>query len=104
LDDVSCRVEPGELVAIVGGSGAGKTTLLEAVAGVSPATSGTVRLGGIDPVADADRLRSFVGYVPQDDIVHLELPLGRILRYPAQLRLPSSTSSDDIATSVDGAL
>ena len=104
LDDVSFRVEPGELVAIVGGSGAGKTTLLEAVAGVSRATSGRVRLGGIDPVADANQLRSVVGYVPQDDIVHLELPLGRMLRYAAQLRLPSSTLRDEITASVDAAL
>src|SRR6478736_4486194 len=48
LDAVSFTISAGELVAIVGPSGAGKTTLLEAVAGVAPATSGTVRFDGVD--------------------------------------------------------
>ena len=48
LDAVSFSVSAGELVAIVGPSGAGKTTLLEAVAGIAPATSGSVRFDGVD--------------------------------------------------------
>lgn len=48
LDGVSFTVAAGALVAIVGPSGAGKTTLLEAVAGIDPATSGSVRFDGVD--------------------------------------------------------
>ena len=34
-----------------------------------------------------------IGYVPQDDIIHLEMPLRRTLRYAARLRLPAGTSA-----------
>ena len=92
LDAVSFTLSAGELVAIVGPSGAGKTTLLETIAGVAPATSGTVRFDGIDLHANLGTFRSVLGYVPQDDIVHADLPLERMLRYAARLRLPSSTN------------
>ncbi len=96
LDDVSFTVAPTELVAIVGPSGAGKTTLLEAIAGVAAPTGGSVRFDGIDLYANPGTFRSVLGYVPQDDIVHADLPLDRMLRYAARLRLPSSTTPDEI--------
>jgi NitT/TauT family transport system ATP-binding protein len=49
LEDVSFEVAPGELVCIVGPSGCGKTTLFRIIAGLDPATSGTVSVDG-DPV------------------------------------------------------
>jgi hypothetical protein len=93
LDAVSFSVSAGELVAIVGPSGAGKTTLLEAVAGIAPATSGSVRFDGVDVYENLSTFRSVLGYVPQDDIIHADLPLERTLRYAARLRLPSSTTA-----------
>jgi ABC-type multidrug transport system ATPase subunit len=100
LDAVSFSMSAGELVAIVGPSGAGKTTLLEAVAGIAPATSGSVRFDGVDVYGNLSTFRSVLGYVPQDDIIHADLPLERTLRYAARLRLPSSTT----AAEVDGAV
>jgi len=48
LRDVSVRVGAGEVVALVGPNGAGKTTLIRTIAGLLPATSGTVELLGAD--------------------------------------------------------
>lgn len=81
LQELSLSVEPGELVAIAGGSGAGKSTLLEILAGLQHPSTGGVRHDG----------GTRMGFVPQDDIIHLEMPLRRTLRYAARLRLPAGT-------------
>ncbi|WP_410821161.1 ATP-binding cassette domain-containing protein [Micromonospora sp. 050-3] len=93
LTDISLSIAPGELVAIIGASGAGKTTLLEILAGVQRPASGTVTYDG---TAAADT----IGVVPQDDIIHRELPLARTLRYAARLRLPSTTGPSEISDRV----
>lgn len=92
LREMSLSVEPGELLAIAGGSGAGKTTLLEILAGLAPPSSGEVRHDGV-PCGARVSCESRIGYVPQDDIIHLEMPLRRTLRYAARLRLPAGTSA-----------
>jgi ABC-type multidrug transport system ATPase subunit len=92
LHDISFSVAPGEVVALVGASGAGKTTLLETMAGLRPPSAGTV-------VHDGG-----VGYVPQDDIIHRDLPLRRTLRYAAGLRLPAGTTAADAERIVDETL
>jgi putative ABC transport system ATP-binding protein len=50
LDGFSARVEPGELVLLLGASGCGKTTLLSALAAILTPTSGSIRLGDFDVV------------------------------------------------------
>ena len=92
LQELSLTVKPGELVAIAGGSGAGKTTLLEILAGLQPPSAGQVRHDGVVRGARIS-VDSRIGYVPQDDIIHLEMPLRRTLRYAARLRLPAGTSA-----------
>ena len=104
LDDVSLSVRAGELVAVAGGSGAGKSTLLEALSGLAPADSGQVLMDGLDVAEDPGGLRTVLGWVPQDDTVHAELPLRRSLRYAARLRLPGTATWDDVDAAVDAAL
>jgi ABC-type multidrug transport system ATPase subunit len=104
LDAVSFSVAAGELVAIVGLSGAGKTTLLDAMAGVAPTSAGSVRFDGIDLHANLRKFRGVIGYVPQDDIIHADLPLQRTLRYAARLRLPSSITSAEVDHAVRAAI
>jgi ABC-type multidrug transport system ATPase subunit len=100
LHDVSLSIQPGELVALVGGSGAGKTTLLEILAGSRAPSAGQVMHDGVRVDAGAGP-RTGVGYVPQDDIIHVEMPLRRTLQYAARLRLPAGTSSDQADRVVD---
>jgi ATP-binding cassette subfamily B protein len=67
LFDVSFRVEPGQLIALVGPSGAGKTTISQLVTRMYDVQQGSVRVGGMD-VRDATlaSLRGVVGVVTQD--------------------------------------
>ncbi|MET8266767.1 ATP-binding cassette domain-containing protein [Micromonospora arida] len=90
LTDICLSIAPGELVAIIGASGAGKTTLLEILAGVQRPAAGTVTY-------DGSAAAGTIGVVPQDDIIHRELPLARTLRYAARLRLPSTTGPAEIS-------
>jgi ABC-type multidrug transport system ATPase subunit/pSer/pThr/pTyr-binding forkhead associated (FHA) protein len=103
LNDVSLSIAPREFVAIVGGSGSGKTTLLNALSGFDPA-EGRVLLSGDDYYTNFNLYRSLIGYVPQDDIIHRELPVGQALRYAALLRLPADTSEEEINTRIERVL
>ncbi|WP_374689274.1 FHA domain-containing protein [Promineifilum sp.] len=89
LQDVSLSVQPKEFVALVGGSGAGKSTLLNAMSGFAPA-DGRVLVNGDDLYESFAAYRSILGYVPQDDIIHPQLPVRSALTYAARLRLPDA--------------
>jgi ATP-binding cassette subfamily B protein len=67
LHDVSFRVEPGQMVALVGPSGAGKTTISSLIPRLYDVTAGSVKLGGIDVRRAAmQSIRDVVGVVTQD--------------------------------------
>jgi ABC-type multidrug transport system ATPase subunit len=88
LDDISCAIEPGQLVGLVGGSGAGKSTLMRSLLGTEKLTEGVVYLNGEDLRNNFNIYRTQIGYVPQDDIIHRQLTVAQVLTYAAKLRLP----------------
>ncbi|WP_204103380.1 MULTISPECIES: FHA domain-containing protein [Spirulina sp. CCY15215] len=95
LDDISLPIEPGQLVALVGGSGAGKSTLMRTLLGVDPTTTGEVFLNGESLRTNFNIYRTQIGYVPQDDIVHRDLTVEEVLTYAAKLRLPPDTNIEE---------
>ncbi|WP_319445826.1 MULTISPECIES: ATP-binding cassette domain-containing protein [unclassified Mycobacterium] len=95
LDNISLAARPGTLTAIIGPSGAGKSTFARLVAGYTHPTTGTVWFEGHDVHAEYASLRSRIGMVPQDDVVHGELTVRQALMYAAELRLPPDTSKAD---------
>lgn len=66
LDHISFTVEHGEFFALLGPNGAGKTTLISAMAGLSRADSGQIRIMGHDVVAESRAARMKLGVVPQE--------------------------------------
>ncbi|WP_063713051.1 FHA domain-containing protein [Nocardia jiangxiensis] len=104
LDEVSFPIPQRSLVGVIGPSGAGKSTLLGAVTGLRPATEGTVRYDGRDLYTDYDELRHRIGLVPQEDILHNQLPTRRALLYAAELRFPGDTRSEEREQRVDEVL
>ena len=95
LDHISLTARPGTLTAIIGGSGAGKTTLSRLIAGYTTPSSGSVTFEGHNIHTEYASMRSRIGMVPQDDVVHRQLTVNQALNYAAELRLPPDTSKAD---------
>lgn len=88
LHKLNLEISTNSLLAVMGPSGCGKSTLLKALNGESPCSSGVVYIGGLELNKNFEYLKTQIGYVPQDDIVHKELTVYQSLWYSAKLRLP----------------
>jgi ABC transport system ATP-binding/permease protein len=97
LENISLTARPGTLTAVIGGSGAGKSTLARLIAGYTTPSSGSVTFEGHHVHAEYASLRSRIGMVPQDDVVHRQLTVNQALGYAAELRLPPDTTKADRA-------
>ncbi|MGV0625520.1 ATP-binding cassette domain-containing protein [Mycolicibacter minnesotensis] len=95
INDIALTARPGTLTAIIGGSGAGKTTLARLIAGYTRPSQGTITFEGHNIHTDYATLRSRIGMVPQDDVVHRQLTVNQALGYAAELRLPPDSSQAD---------
>jgi lipooligosaccharide transport system ATP-binding protein len=73
VDGVDFEVRSGETFSFLGPNGAGKSSTMKMVSTVSPVTSGTLRVFGLDPVADGRAIRQRLGVVPQEDTLDTEL-------------------------------
>ncbi|BBU24740.1 ATP-binding cassette domain-containing protein [Mycobacterium xenopi] len=95
LTNVSFTARPGTLTAVIGPSGAGKSTLVKLIGGTTAPSAGVVSFEGHNVHAEYASMRSRIGIVPQDDVVHRQLTVEQALSYAAELRLPPDTSAAD---------
>ncbi len=79
VDDVSFSVTEGEIFGILGPNGAGKTTTVECSIGLRSPDAGTVRLMGLDPQADRDKIHQIIGVQLQETAFPAKLRVGEIL-------------------------
>ena len=73
VDGIDVDVVRGEAFGFLGPNGAGKSSTMRMVGCVSPPTSGTLRVLGLDPVHDGPQIRDRLGVVPQEDTLDQEL-------------------------------
>jgi ABC-2 type transport system ATP-binding protein len=84
--DVSFAVERGEVVGFLGPNGAGKSTTMRILSGFISPSGGTVRVGGVDVTRDSLRVRSQIGYLPENCPLYPEMRVCEYLRYRANLK------------------
>jgi ATP-binding cassette subfamily B protein len=98
LHGVTFRIEPGQMVALVGHSGAGKSTIANMVPRLYDATAGVVRVGGIDVrQATLASLRDAIGVVSQDaHLFHDSIRANLVYARP-------EATEDDLWTALEGA-
>lgn len=86
VDRVDLSIAPGTFVGLIGHNGAGKSTVLRMLMGLLAPSEGSVRVGGVDVVADPVAARRLVGAVPEEPAVYDFLSAREFLEFVAAVR------------------
>ncbi len=81
VNDVSFRVEKGEIFGFLGPNGSGKTTVIKMLTGLLPLTSGSARVEGLDVGMDSEVVRERIGYMSQNYSLYQDLTVAENLQF-----------------------
>jgi ABC-2 type transport system ATP-binding protein len=84
--DISFTVARGEIVGLLGPNGAGKSTTMRILSCYLPASSGTVRVAGLDVFRHSEEVRRRIGYMPENNPLHYDLRVREYLKFRARLK------------------
>jgi len=83
INNVSFRIEKGEVVGFLGPNGAGKSTTIRILTCYMPPSSGTARVEGLDVIENSLQIRQKIGYMPETVPLYNDLTVSRFLRFAA---------------------
>jgi ABC-2 type transport system ATP-binding protein len=86
VNDVSFRVQQGEVIGLLGPNGSGKTTIMRILTGFFPPTSGTAKVGGLNVETDSLQVRQLIGYLPESVVLYPEIPVTRYLQFCGEVK------------------
>jgi ABC-2 type transport system ATP-binding protein len=86
VQNISFKVDKGEIVGFLGPNGAGKSTTMRVLAGYLPPTDGRIHVAGFDVVADSLSVRRNVGYMPENVPLYTDMRVDEFLRFRARLK------------------
>jgi ABC-2 type transport system ATP-binding protein len=86
VNDISFRVEKGEILGFLGPNGAGKTTTMRILTGYLPATEGTARIAGFDVFEQSMEVRKRIGYLPETPPLYPEMRISDYLTFVARIK------------------
>ena len=86
VSDISFTVNRGEIVGLLGPNGAGKSTTMRILSCFLPATAGTVRVAGLDVFHDSMEVRRRIGFMPENNPLHVDMRVREYLKFRARLK------------------
>ncbi|HYK91690.1 MAG TPA: ATP-binding cassette domain-containing protein [Acidobacteriota bacterium] len=86
VDDISFKVEKGEILGFLGPNGAGKTTTMRILTCYMPSTAGTARVAGFDVFEESLEVRKRIGYLPETPPVYPEMTVESYLNFVAKIK------------------
>src|ERR1017187_10026035 len=86
VSGISFTVGRGEIVGLLGPNGAGKSTTMRILSCFLPASSGTVRVAGPGVVSQSTQVRRRIGYMPENNPLHLEMRVREYLKFRARIK------------------
>ena len=101
VNDLSLRVDAGDVLGFIGPNGAGKTTTMKMISGVMPPYAGKVRIDGIDIEAEPLLAKSLIGFLPENAPLHMTMTVRSFLAYTGRLH---GFSGRELARRVDRAM
>ena len=96
LDRVSCAVEAGEVVGLLGPNGSGKTTLIRLLCAYFPPTSGSVRVAGHDTKVAPLEVRRRVGYALEGVVLYPDLTVSDFLSFVGTVKKTTDLQLDAV--------
>ena len=85
LNNVSFEVKTGEIVGFLGPNGAGKSTMMKIITGFIPATTGLVRVNGINVGTNDPEVKRKIGYLPENNPLYSEMYIREYLGFVASI-------------------
>jgi ABC-2 type transport system ATP-binding protein len=102
VDDVSFKVEKGEVLGFLGPNGAGKTTTMRILTCYMPATEGTARIAGYDVFEESIEVRKRIGYLPENPPIYPEMTVDSYLNFVARIKgTRSNQRKSQVAESIE---
>jgi ABC-2 type transport system ATP-binding protein len=101
VDDVSFRVERGEILGFLGPNGAGKTTTMRVLTGYMPATSGRAIVAGFDVFEQPLEAKRRTGYLPETPPLYPEMTVREYLTFVSEIK---GVPSGERRARVDGSM
>ena len=81
IDDLSFKINEGEIVGLIGPNGSGKTTTIKIIAGLYEPSLGNVKINNLDIITEADLARQIIGYIPDEPAVYNKLTGDEFLHF-----------------------
>jgi ABC-2 type transport system ATP-binding protein len=102
VDNLSFRVNEGEIFGFLGPNGAGKTTTLLMLLGLTEPSGGTARVLGVDPTREPIKVKTMIGYLQENMGFYSDLNARQMLQFVAELNaLPADIIDERITTALE---